>query len=196
MATVITRTRKLFSLGISTRKGNEILGVVLAACVVLLAASLLSFHPEDPSVLHQPPDETSIHNWIGPVGAQVAALHVGGQLGDHLGVEIPPVAVQVERLDQGSPHQAGQLFRPGGSLVFDLLVLSENVLFHELLDQWFKNILALGGSGAHLAEDQAIVGKFSQARQSAFFLCPKQVSVERRAERAQRPKCSPGLRSP
>ncbi|HEX9735652.1 MAG TPA: DNA translocase FtsK 4TM domain-containing protein [Thermoanaerobaculia bacterium] len=72
--TVITRTRKLLSLGISARKGNEILGVLLAACVVLLAASLLSFHPQDPSVLHQPPEQTSIRNWIGPVGAQVAAL--------------------------------------------------------------------------------------------------------------------------
>ena len=71
-----TRTRKPFlQLGLSSDKGNEIVALLLAFAVLLLAASLLSYHPLDPSVLHRVADENArTHNLIGPVGAQVAAV--------------------------------------------------------------------------------------------------------------------------
>ena len=75
MTTVASRARKIFSLGLTPEKGNEILGVLIAALVVLLAASLFSFYPHDPSVLHQPAgDGEAIRNWIGPFGAQISAM--------------------------------------------------------------------------------------------------------------------------
>ena len=68
-------SRKLPSLGISTEKGNEILGVLLAFLVLFLAASLVSFHPQDPSIFHHTAEnDAPVRNWIGPVGAQLAAL--------------------------------------------------------------------------------------------------------------------------
>ncbi len=76
MPTAASPTRKTFPrLGISPKKGNEILGFLLAAFVVLLAGSLFSYHPLDPSLLHQfggGGDRT--HNFVGPFGAQLAAL--------------------------------------------------------------------------------------------------------------------------
>jgi len=71
-----TRTRKqLPRLGLSAEKGNEILGVVLFAVVALLLASLLSYHPLDPSLFHRVADESARpSNFIGPFGAQLAAL--------------------------------------------------------------------------------------------------------------------------
>ncbi len=76
MSTAATRTRKpLPKLGLSSEKSNEIIALVLAFAVVLLAVSLLSYHPLDPSLLHRVADENArTHNLIGPVGAQVAAL--------------------------------------------------------------------------------------------------------------------------
>ncbi|MCP4663104.1 MAG: DNA translocase FtsK [bacterium] len=76
MPTAASPARKAFPrLGISPKKGNEILGFLLAAFVVLLAGSLFSYHPLDPSLLHQlgaGSDRT--HNFVGPFGAQLAAL--------------------------------------------------------------------------------------------------------------------------
>jgi S-DNA-T family DNA segregation ATPase FtsK/SpoIIIE len=76
MSTAATRTRKqLPRLGLSAEKGNEILGVVLFAVVALLLASLLSYHPLDPSLFHRVADENARpSNFIGPFGAQLAAL--------------------------------------------------------------------------------------------------------------------------
>jgi S-DNA-T family DNA segregation ATPase FtsK/SpoIIIE len=78
MATAATRVLKVFRLQISPEKGSEILGVVLVFLVVLLATSLLSFYPQDPSVLHHnPAPDAPTHNLIGPVGAQLAAILFG-----------------------------------------------------------------------------------------------------------------------
>jgi len=75
MSTAVTRTSKLPRLGISPEKGNEISGVLLYAVVILLTGSLLSYHPLDPSLLSNPGEgETATHNFVGPFGAQLAAL--------------------------------------------------------------------------------------------------------------------------
>ena len=41
---------------------------------LLLGASLLTYHPADPSFLHQTADNGEVTNLVGPVGAQIAAL--------------------------------------------------------------------------------------------------------------------------
>jgi len=70
-----TRRKPFPSLGLSPEKGDEIIGFVLLAVVALLAGSLLSYHPLDPSLLHQPAEDgAAIHNIIGPVGAELSAL--------------------------------------------------------------------------------------------------------------------------
>ncbi len=77
MATAAPRVRKIFHLGISPEKGNEIFGVFLAFVVLFLAASLVSFHPQDPSVLHHTArQDAPTANLIGPVGAQLSAILV------------------------------------------------------------------------------------------------------------------------
>ncbi|MDY7095043.1 MAG: DNA translocase FtsK 4TM domain-containing protein [Acidobacteriota bacterium] len=56
-------------------KGNELFGLTLLTVSVLLGLALVSFHVNDPSVFHQPPfDDAPVRNWVGPVGAQVAAV--------------------------------------------------------------------------------------------------------------------------
>jgi S-DNA-T family DNA segregation ATPase FtsK/SpoIIIE len=47
--------------------------LAFAAVAVLLGASLGSFHPADPSFLRQTSDPVPVANWIGHVGAQIAA---------------------------------------------------------------------------------------------------------------------------
>jgi S-DNA-T family DNA segregation ATPase FtsK/SpoIIIE len=60
-------------------KGNEVVGILQVTLGLLLAASLLTFHPADPSFLHDPGPAGSdrIHNVIGTVGAQIAAACFG-----------------------------------------------------------------------------------------------------------------------
>ena len=65
--------RKVFRL--SPEKGYEIFTFVLAFLVVFLAASLLSFHSDDPSVLHiSAGEDTPVRNVVGATGANIAAL--------------------------------------------------------------------------------------------------------------------------
>ena len=73
-----TATRKSFPrLSLSPGKGSEIAGMVLSAVVILLAGSLLSYHPLDPSVLHRVSEESPrTHNLVGPFGAHLAALSI------------------------------------------------------------------------------------------------------------------------
>jgi len=58
-------------------KGEELLGLVLLTLAVLLAVSLVSYHPRDPSLLHASSEPGRVRNLIGPVGAQGAALAFG-----------------------------------------------------------------------------------------------------------------------
>jgi S-DNA-T family DNA segregation ATPase FtsK/SpoIIIE len=63
---------------ISPAKGSEILGVVYAGLALLLGGSLATYHPADPSFLHQSSvAEAATHNWIGSVGAEIAAAGFG-----------------------------------------------------------------------------------------------------------------------
>ena len=58
-------------------KGQELLGLVMLTLGLLLGISLLSYHPSDPSPLHQAAEPVRVHNWIGPVGAQFSGLLYG-----------------------------------------------------------------------------------------------------------------------
>lgn len=49
----------------------------LLLLAVLTLLSLVSYRPEDPSVLHQTTEEVPVRNLIGPLGAQVAAVGLG-----------------------------------------------------------------------------------------------------------------------
>lgn len=62
---------------LSARKSREVAGLALGALAVLLGASLGSFQPADPSFLNQPPPPAPVANWIGRVGAHVAAAGFG-----------------------------------------------------------------------------------------------------------------------
>lgn len=71
-------TRKLPRLGLSPEKGNEIFGLLLCALVILLAGSLVSYHPLDPSIFHHKAElEAPTRNFVGPFGAQLSALCFG-----------------------------------------------------------------------------------------------------------------------
>ena len=59
-------------------KGSELLGLVLATAALLLLASLASYHPGDPSFLHElPPSRARVDNFAGVFGAELAALLLG-----------------------------------------------------------------------------------------------------------------------
>ncbi|HMB54313.1 MAG TPA: DNA translocase FtsK [Thermoanaerobaculia bacterium] len=69
------RTKAAARPKLSAKKGNELVGVVFGSLGVLLLLALVSYHPADPSILYQtaaPPAGT--HNWIGTVGAEIAAV--------------------------------------------------------------------------------------------------------------------------
>lgn len=59
-------------------KGHELVGIALLTLSALIGLSLVSYHAQDPSVLHHAPfDDTPVRNWIGPVGAQISAVLLG-----------------------------------------------------------------------------------------------------------------------
>ncbi|HVR11565.1 MAG TPA: DNA translocase FtsK 4TM domain-containing protein [Thermoanaerobaculia bacterium] len=62
---------------LSPEKGNELLGLALVGGSLLLAFSFATYHPSDPSLFHELPQAAPSHNWIGPAGAQAAALGFG-----------------------------------------------------------------------------------------------------------------------
>jgi DNA segregation ATPase FtsK/SpoIIIE, S-DNA-T family len=59
---------------LSPEKGNELLGLLLLALGILLALSLGSYHPDDPSLFHKVREESATRNWVGQAGSQIAAL--------------------------------------------------------------------------------------------------------------------------
>jgi len=62
-------------LSLSPDKGRELKGVLFFSLGLLLAISLLSYQPADPSLLHQATGPAlPTHNWAGTFGAQIAAL--------------------------------------------------------------------------------------------------------------------------
>jgi len=75
MASAATRSPKVIRLGLSPEKVDEIIGFILAATVVILAVALCSYYPLDPSFMHHSSERGAlVHNFIGPLGAQVASL--------------------------------------------------------------------------------------------------------------------------
>jgi len=62
---------------LSPEKGNELLGLALLGASLLLAFSFATYHPSDPSLFHELAHAAPSRNWIGPAGAQVAALGFG-----------------------------------------------------------------------------------------------------------------------
>jgi S-DNA-T family DNA segregation ATPase FtsK/SpoIIIE len=59
---------------LSPEKGNELLGLALVGVSLLLIFSFATYHPSDPSLFHELPQAAPSRNWIGPAGAQAAAL--------------------------------------------------------------------------------------------------------------------------
>ncbi|HYN20459.1 MAG TPA: DNA translocase FtsK [Thermoanaerobaculia bacterium] len=60
---------------ISPEKGNELLGLLLLALGLILAFSLSTYRPGDPSIFHRVADEGArVRNWVGPAGAHTAAV--------------------------------------------------------------------------------------------------------------------------
>ena len=60
---------------LSPEKGNELFGLLLLAFGVILAFSLATYHPGDPSVFHRVTDShVRARNWIGPFGAHASAV--------------------------------------------------------------------------------------------------------------------------
>jgi S-DNA-T family DNA segregation ATPase FtsK/SpoIIIE len=62
---------------LSPEKGNELLGLALVGASLLLVFSFATYHPSDPSLFHELAQAAPSRNWIGPAGAQVAALGFG-----------------------------------------------------------------------------------------------------------------------
>jgi S-DNA-T family DNA segregation ATPase FtsK/SpoIIIE len=62
---------------LSPEKGNELIGLALLGLSLLLAFSFATYHPGDPSLFHDLPRAARSHNWIGPAGAEAAAVGFG-----------------------------------------------------------------------------------------------------------------------
>jgi|GEM_PF-197377 len=62
---------------LSPEKGNELLGLAMLGASLLLAFSFATYHPSDPSLFHELAQSAPSRNWIGPAGAQAAALGFG-----------------------------------------------------------------------------------------------------------------------
>ena len=64
--------------GLHPAKGNEVMGIVQVTLGLLIATSLLSYHPADSSFLYDPgATSETVHNLIGHFGAQLSALFIG-----------------------------------------------------------------------------------------------------------------------
>ncbi len=58
-------------------KGEELAGILTLSVALLLAASLVSYHPDDPSLFHASSEPGPVRNLIGEVGAHASALAFG-----------------------------------------------------------------------------------------------------------------------
>src|SRR5437016_6233888 len=58
-----------------SRRGGELIGIVVLAAGVCLAASLVSYHPGDPSAFYTSTNSI-VANWIGYYGATIAWVFV------------------------------------------------------------------------------------------------------------------------
>jgi DNA segregation ATPase FtsK/SpoIIIE, S-DNA-T family len=60
------------------KRFNELIGFIGLSLAILLALSLLSYSPHDPSFNVSAPISGQVHNWIGPVGAHISDLFFQG----------------------------------------------------------------------------------------------------------------------
>lgn len=56
------------------KRGKELAGLILLAVAAVMAAAILSYHPDDPSWMSA--TDAPVRNWAGPVGASAAATAV------------------------------------------------------------------------------------------------------------------------
>ena len=160
-ATETERLPKRPTAKLPAAKGHELVGLVLATGALLLGASLVSYHPADPSFLHElPPSRVQVHNWSGAVGAQLAALLLGllglSALLLPLGLAAPAWGMLRRRAER--PRVAGR------GVGFALLVLSAPVLLQLLAGPltWRGERIDSGGVlGRFLAE--VLVERFNFA---------------------------------
>ncbi len=59
-----------------TRRGGELIGIVILAAGICLALALLTYHPDDSSAFYSSTN-SAVANWIGYYGATIAWLSVG-----------------------------------------------------------------------------------------------------------------------
>jgi DNA segregation ATPase FtsK/SpoIIIE, S-DNA-T family len=59
------------------RGRNDIIGIVLMGCAILLLISLLSYDPHDSAKNHLPVNNP-VHNWVGPFGSWIADVWLKG----------------------------------------------------------------------------------------------------------------------
>ncbi len=127
---------------LAPQKGRELLGLLLVTLALLFAASLVSFHPSDPSLLHQVPGKPTVQNWIGPVGAQLSALLLGlvGLAAFLLPAGLVVPAIRLLRSREGSGET-------GRTMGFILLFVTTPVLLQLLLGSvvWRGESLSPGG---------------------------------------------------
>ncbi|HLE83592.1 MAG TPA: DNA translocase FtsK 4TM domain-containing protein, partial [Thermoanaerobaculia bacterium] len=71
------QARAVAGLKLPPGKGEELAGIVLLTVSALLAASLVSFHPGDPSLFHASSEPSPVRNLAGQVGAHAAAVAFG-----------------------------------------------------------------------------------------------------------------------
>src|SRR5258708_40281993 len=59
-----------------SRRGGELIGIVILAAGICLALALLTYHPDDSSAFYTSTNSV-VSNWIGYHGATIAWLFVG-----------------------------------------------------------------------------------------------------------------------
>ena len=60
--------------GLTDHKGRELVGLVILTVALLLLTSLATYHPADPSLLHETDGDQTVRNLIGPFGADLAVM--------------------------------------------------------------------------------------------------------------------------
>jgi len=134
---------------LSPEKGRELVGLVAGTAGLLLGLALATYDPRDPSLLHQTVRPAGgIHNWIGPVGAEIAALGFG-LLG--LTAFLVPALLLVAAWRRLRPGGRQRVFGRGFGML--LLVVSAPGLLALALGTvaWRGSEIAAGGALGELA---------------------------------------------
>jgi len=128
---------------LSPSKGREIAGLLLSAFAVLLAASLGTYHADDPSFLLQATGPARVQNLIGRFGAQVAAATFG--LVGWAGLLLPLlIGIAAWRRLRSSPRPA-VVGRGAGALLLFVALPSLSQLLLPPLD-WTGGEIDSGGA--------------------------------------------------